>query len=197
MAAILSRTQCVNKHQCDVVVIMTNGVEDYSENAWVCGKWQWNARDCVTGLHDRRSRECNPVTPVECISLSFAPTMRSRFYHTHMYKRNWDDFWLVNLICFVLHTFQVRNLLHCFDESWWNMSFKETRLGDGVADDTVAMLLPMWLYAAALWRHAVWIRTVTSHNAWMGYEYSLQNLNHPRAFHKHDPHPLETMGRVW
>ena len=30
----------------------------YSENARVCAKWQWNARDCVTGLHDRRSREC-------------------------------------------------------------------------------------------------------------------------------------------
>ena len=43
----------------------------YSENARVCAKWQWNARDCVTGLHDRRSRECNPVTPVECVSLSF------------------------------------------------------------------------------------------------------------------------------
>ena len=43
----------------------------YSENARVCAKWQWNARDCVTGLLDRRSRECNPVTPVECVSLSF------------------------------------------------------------------------------------------------------------------------------
>ena len=37
----------------------------------MCAKWQWNARDCVTGLHDRRSRECNPVTPGECVSLSF------------------------------------------------------------------------------------------------------------------------------
>ena len=45
--------------------------EVYSENARVCAKWQWNARDCVTGLHNRRSRECNPVTPVECVSLSF------------------------------------------------------------------------------------------------------------------------------
>ena len=53
---------------------------------------------------------------------------------------------------------------------------KETRLGDGVADDAVAMLLPLWLHASALWRHPVWIRIVTSHNAWMGYEYSLQNF---------------------
>ena len=34
-------------------------------------------------------------------------------------------------------------------------------------------------------------------NAWMGYEYSLQNMNRPRAIRKHNPHPLETMGRVW
>ena len=75
--------------------------------------------------------------------------------------------------------------------------FKETRLGDDVADDAVAMLLPLWLHAAALWRHAVWMRIVTSHNAWMGYEYSLQNWNRPRTIHKHNPHPLEAMGRVW
>ena len=51
------------------------------------------------------------------------------------------------------------------------------------------MLLPLWLHAAALWRHAVWIHIVTSHNAWMGNEYSLQNLSHPRAIQKHNPHP--------
>ena len=43
----------------------------YSENARVCAKWQGHARDCVTVLLDRRSRECNPVTPIECVSLSF------------------------------------------------------------------------------------------------------------------------------
>ena len=124
--------------------------------------------------------------------------MRSRFYHTHiMFKRNWDDLCLFNLIYFALRIFHIRNLLHCIDKSWWNMPFKETRLGDGVADDAVAMLLPLWLHAAALWRHAVWIRIVRSHNAWMGYGYSLLNLNHPRAIHKHNPHPLETMERVW
>ena len=89
-----------------------------------------------------------------------------------MYKQNSDDFCLVNLLYFALHIFQIRNLLHCVDESWWNVAFKETRLGDGVADDAVGMLLPLWLNAVALWRHAVWIRIVTSHNAWMGYEYS-------------------------
>ena len=31
-------------------------------------------------------------------------------------------------------------------------------LNDGVADDAFAMLLLLWLHAAALWRHTVWIR---------------------------------------
>ena len=53
-----------------LICAWTNGWV-YSEKARVCAKWQWNARDCVTGLHDRRSRECNPVTPVEGVSLSF------------------------------------------------------------------------------------------------------------------------------
>ena len=94
-------------------------VRFYSENAWVCAKWQWNARDCVTGLHDRRSRG------------------------------------------------QIRNLLHCVDESWWNMPFKETQHGGGVADDAVAMLL-LWLhydvtqFEYVLWRHTMheWVMNI-------------------------------------
>ena len=109
----------------------------------------------VTGLHSRR-------TPIH-----------SRFYHTHiMYKGNWDDFCLVNSIYFALYIFLIRILLDCVDESWWNMPFKVTRPSDDVADDAVAMLLPLWLHAAAWWRHAVWLRIVTSHNARMGYGYS-------------------------
>ena len=161
-------------------------------------KWQWNARDCVTGLHDRRSRKCKSsnTSRVRFVVISRTP-LRSRFYRTHIkYKRIWGDFCLVNLIYFALHIFQIRNFLYCVDESWWNMPFKDTRLGDDVADDAVAMLLPLWLHVAALWRHAVWIRIVTLHNAWMGYEYSLQNLNRPRAIHNNNLHPLETMGRV-
>ena len=37
---------------------------------WVCVKWLWNARECVIGLHDRQSWKCNPVIPVECVSLN-------------------------------------------------------------------------------------------------------------------------------
>ena len=74
------------------------------------------------------------------------------------------------------------------------MPFKGTRHGDGVVDGAVAKRLQLWQHVSSLWRHAVWIRIVTSHNAWMGYEYSSQNMNRPRAIHKHDPHPLETRG---
>ena len=66
----------------------------------VCAKWQWNARVCVTGLHDRRSRECNPVTPVECVSLSFRTHPCVLAFITCIfctYTRNWDGFWLMNL----------------------------------------------------------------------------------------------------
>ena len=131
-----------------------------------------------------------------------SPTpVRSRFYHIHnVYKRNWDGSYLMNLTqnsYSLLYIFQIRNLFHCVVESWWNMPFKGTRHGDGVADGAVAKLLQLWQHALAFRRHTVWIRIVTSYNAWMGYEYSLQNMNRPRATHKHNPHPLETMGRVW
>ena len=135
-------------------------------------------------------------------SLSFPHThVRSRFYHIHnVYKRSWDGPCLMNLTqnsYSWLHIFQIGNLFHCVVDSWWNMPFKGTRHGNGVADGAVAKRLQLWQHASALWRHTVWICIVTSHNAWMGYEYSLQNMNRPRAIHKHDPHPLETMGRVW
>ena len=69
--------------------------------------------------------------------------------------------------------------------------------GHGMANGVVAMLLRLWQRATPLWRHTVWIRIVTSHNAWMGYEYSLPNFNRTRAIHKHNPNPLKTMGLVW
>ena len=53
------------KHGYICVDIITDRVDSkvYSENARVCVKWQWNARDCITRLHDRRSREYNPHSP--------------------------------------------------------------------------------------------------------------------------------------
>ena len=67
----------------------------YSENARVCAKWQWNALDCVTGLHDRRSRECNPVTPVECVSLSFRTHTCVLAFITHIMCTNGIEMALV------------------------------------------------------------------------------------------------------
>ena len=54
----------------DTYLWSTCRVSLYSENARMCAKWQWHARDCVTGLHDNP----NPVTTVECVSLSIAHT---------------------------------------------------------------------------------------------------------------------------
>ena len=75
--------------------------QEYSENAWMSAKWQWNARDCVTGLQSSNtSRVCFTV-------ISHTP-MRYRVYHTHIrYKRNWEDFCLVNLIYLVFFKFAI------------------------------------------------------------------------------------------
>ena len=85
----------------------------------------WIARPAKPGV------QSSNTSRVRFTVISHTP-MRSRFYHTHiMYKWNWDYFFLVKLIYFALHIFQIRNLLHCVDESWWNMPFKGTRLSDG------------------------------------------------------------------
>ena len=40
--------------------------DHYSENARMCAKWQWKARDCVNWIR----RSCNPVTLVKCVFTS-------------------------------------------------------------------------------------------------------------------------------
>ena len=120
----------------------------------------------VTRLHSRLRRSFNPVT-------------QSLAFNTYIFCTNGiemarllvDEFNTKSYSQW--HIFQIRNLFHCVAESWWNMPFKGTRLGNGVTDDAVAKLLRLSQHASALWRHAVWIRIVTSHNAWMDYEYSL------------------------
>ena len=147
----------------------------------------WIARPAKPGV------QSSNTSRVRFTVISHTP-MRSRFYHTHIrYQRNWDGACLVYLTYFPLRIFQIRNLLHCVDESWWKIPFKEAtwwRCGGRCCCYVITIV-------TALWCHAVCIRIVTSHNAWMGYEYSLPNLNRPRAIHKHNPHPLETMGCVW
>ena len=57
----------------DINYYLSNFISPPAKSLWRPFKclYSENARDCVTGLHDRRSRGCNPVTPVECVSLSF------------------------------------------------------------------------------------------------------------------------------
>ena len=117
----------------------------------------WIARPTKPGV------QSSNTSRVRFTVISHTP-MRSRFYHIYiMYKRNWDDFCLVNLIYFALHIFQIRFIaLMNLGET---CHLKRRDLAT-VADDAVAMLLPLWLHAAALWRHAVWIRIVTSLITW-------------------------------
>ena len=80
----------------------------------------WIARPAKPGV------QSSNTSRVRFTVISHTP-MCSWFYHTHFTcKWNWDDFCLVNLIYFALHIFQIRNLLHCVDEPWWNMPFKQT-----------------------------------------------------------------------
>ena len=60
----------------------------------------WIARPPKPGVQSRNTSR------VRFTGISHTP-MRSRFYHTHiMYKRNWDDLCLVDLMYFALHIFQ-------------------------------------------------------------------------------------------
>ena len=151
--------------------------------------------------YSENSRECKPVTPVECVSLSFRTQLRVLAFITYILCTNGIDgscpMNLTQKSYSYLHVFQIRNLFQCVVESLWNMSFKGTRHGDGDVDSVVAKMLQLWQHASALCRHAVWIRIVTSHNAWMDYEYLLPNLNPPMAIYKHNPHHLVKMGPIY
>ena len=68
----------------------------YNKNAHVCAKWQWNAWDCVTGLHDSPGVQSSNNSRVRFTVISHTPG-RSHFYHIHiMSKRNWDGACLMN-----------------------------------------------------------------------------------------------------
>ena len=111
--------------------------------------------------------QSNNTSRVRFTVILYKP-MHSRFYHTHvMYKWNWDGSCLVKLIYFVLHIFKFAICLIGLMNLGETCHLKRRDLV-AVADDAVAVLLPLWLHAAALWRHAIWIRIMTSYNAWMG-----------------------------
>ena len=59
-------------------------------------------RETETGLHDRRSRECNPSTPVECVSLSFRTHPCVLAFITHILCINGIEMTFVCLIQYTL-----------------------------------------------------------------------------------------------
>ena len=70
----------------------------YGENARVCAKWQWNARDCVTGLHSQLRRSCNSVTQSRAFHCHFAHARAFSLLSIHiLHKRNWNYFLLMDL----------------------------------------------------------------------------------------------------
>ena len=98
------------------------------------------------------------------------------------YKRNWNGSYLKNLTQRVTWNYIFFKFAICsseFAESWWSIPFKRTRHGNGVADSATAKLLRLWQHASTLWRHVLLMGIVTSHNAWISYEYSLPNWNRP------------------
>ena len=91
------------------------------------------------------------VTPVEFVSLLFRthPCILAFITNIFYIIGIKDDFCRVNFIHFALHIFQIRNLLHCVNDTWWNMPFKEIRLGD-LTDDAVGILLPVSLHVTSI-----------------------------------------------
>ena len=157
----------------------------------MCAKWQRNARDCVTELHDRW---------VRFTVISHTP-VRSRFYHIHIvYERNWDGSCLLNLTQKVIRCYIFFEFAMCFIAL---LSLCETCHLKGRDMVTVwrTVLLLICYDCGSTHQHydvtrfEYVLRRRTMHEWVMNIHY--QNLNRPRAFHKHDPHPFETGGRVW
>ena len=145
------------------------------------------------------ARPAKPVTSVECVSLSFCThPVRSGFYHIHIVdRRNCDGSCLLNLTqesC-IFFKFVICSI------ALLNLGETCHLKGRGMVTVWCMVLLlccydcestqqhyDITLLEYVLWRH-------TMHEWVMNIHY--QNMNRPRAIHKHHPHPLETMGHVW
>ena len=160
----------------------------YGENPWVCAKWQWNARDCVNGLHDRLSPECNPVTPFECVSLSFRTHPCVLAFIIHLLYINGSEMTFVWLIwCILLYVFF--NFAICFIVL---MNLGETchlQRRDLVTWRT--MLLVYCYYCNCMQQHY----DVSQFNMYCdvtqwtnGFWVFITNLESPKG-HSHSPHP--------
>ena len=151
----------------------------------------WIARPAKPGVQSSNiSRVCFTV-------ISHAP-VRSGFYHIHILdRRNCDGSCLLNLTqqsC-IFFKFAICSI------ALLNLGETCRLKGRGMVTVWCTVLLlccydcestqqhyDTTLFEYILWRH-------TMHGWVMNIHY--QNMNRPRAIHKHHPHPLETMGHVW
>ena len=110
--------------------------------AATCVKCKWNAQDCVTGIHERRNRSSNLITPVECDSLSFRANPCVFAFTTHKLCINGIELafvwwiWHIN-ITFSYIFFKITICFIALIKSLWNMRFKRTWHSNGVANGVV------------------------------------------------------------
>ena len=143
----------------------------------------------------------NPVTPVECVSLSFRTHPCVLAFITYILCTNGIEMALVQ---WRLHKKGARNYIFfkfaiC---SIALLNLGETYHLKGHNMVTVwrmVLLLSCYdcdcayqHYDVTRFEYVLWRRTM--HEWVMNIHY--ESLNRPRAIHKHNPHPLETMGRV-
>ena len=154
----------------------------------------WIARPAKPGV------QSSNTSRVRFTVISHTP-VRSRFYHIHIvYKRNWDGSCLINLTqkvirCYIFFKFAICSIaLLSLGETchlkgrnmatvWWTVLLLSCYDYDSMYQH----------YDVTRFEYVLWRRIM--HEWVMNIHY--QNLNRPRAIHKHDPHPLETMGHVW
>ena len=153
----------------------------------------WIARPPKPGV------QSSNTSRVRFTVISHTP-VRSRFYHIHIvYKRNWYGSCSMNLAQKKLLVVTYFSNSQFVPLRCWVLvkhAIKRTGHGNSVADGAVAKLLRLWRHVSGLWRHAVWIRIATSHNAWMGYVFITKIWIAEGRF-INIIRPLETMGRVW
>ena len=173
----------------------------YSENARLFANWQWNARDCVTGLHDRRSRECNPVTPVEYVSLSFRTYPCVLVFITYTLCTNGIEMVLSNEFntkkltrSYIFFKFAICSIAllslgeTCHLKGWDMVTVWLAVLLLSCYDcDIIYQHYDVTRFECVLWRRTIMI------GLWI----FISKTWFAQAIHKHDPHPLETMGHVW
>ena len=159
--------------------------------------YTWSVQWCKTGCSIAPGVQSSNTSRVRFTVISHTP-VRSRFYHIHiLYKRNWDCSWLINFTQKVTRSYIFFKFAIC---SITLLSLGETCHLKGRDMLTVwrtVLLLSCYHcdstrqhYDVTQFVNILWRRTM--HEWVMNIHYKTS-----RAIHKHDPHPLEIMGRVW